>query len=433
MAQYGLAITAIASASGKTLITLGLLAALKAKGVSICSAKSGPDYIDPGFHAAALGMGGINLDGFAMSPDLIRHLAANHEGDTLIIEGAMGVADGGKGSTAALAATLGVPVILVMDVRGQAETAAMLAHGIDHMLGQNHNGTRLAGVILNRCRSDRHAAIITTAMTDQDIPVLGVMTDDDQLAIPSRHLGLVQASELNQSGDLDDIIARLKTQIESQIDLDRLIALAAPILPPTGLEIVAMPPPAQRIAVAMDQAFAFSYRHLLDGWRKAGAEILPFSPLADEGPDQKADMVYLPGGYPELYLDVLAAGKIWQAGISAMAEHRRPVFGECGGYMVLGQEIISAKGKRVPMTGLLDVVTSFAETRLQLGYRKLERLADVPLPEIAYGHEFHYTTTIREQGQPLFAASDKDGKTLASMGVVNGSVFGSYAHLIAAT
>jgi len=432
MASHGLAITAIASASGKTLITLGLLAALKARGVCVCSAKSGPDYIDPGFHAAALGHGGINLDGFAMSAHLIRHLAAKHKGDTLIIEGAMGVADGGKASTAALAATLGVPLILIMDVRGQAETAAILAGGLDHMIRQDHHGTALGGVIVNRCRSERHADMIRAAMAEKDIPVLGVIADHDDLTIPSRHLGLVQASELTQTGTLPEMIETLKTQIETHIDLDHLMALAAPISPPSGAMIAAMPPPAQRIAVAMDQAFAFSYRHLLDGWRDHGAEILPFSPLADEAPDQAAEMVYLPGGYPELYLHELAAGKIWQAGLHEMAQHRRPIYGECGGYMVLGQEIINADGQRIPMTGLLDVVTSFAETRLHLGYRKLECLANVPIPHQSYGHEFHYTTSTREHGQPLFAASDKDGKPIGSMGVVDGSVFGSYAHLIAA-
>ena len=432
MASHGLAIAAIASASGKTLITLGLLAALKARGFSISSAKSGPDYIDPGFHAAALGTAGINLDGFAMSEHLLRHLAAKHEGNTLIIEGAMGVADGGKGSTAALAATLGVPLILIMDVRSQAETAAMLAGGLDHMIRQHYRGTNIGGVILNRTRSERHAEMICTAMAEIDIPVLGVISDNDKFAIPSRHLGLVQASELTQTGDLKKIIETIKTQIETHINLDQLMALAAPISPPTGADVVAMPPPAQRIAVAMDQAFAFSYRHLLDGWRLQGAEILPFSPLADEAPDQTAEMIYLPGGYPELYLDVLAAGKTWQSGLHAMAKQRRPIYGECGGYMVLGQEIIAANGQHIPMTGLLDVVTSFAKTRLQLGYRKLECLADVPMPLHSYGHEFHYTTSIREQGQPLFAACDRNGKPLGSMGVVSGSVFGSYAHLIAA-
>lgn len=432
MASHGLAITAIASASGKTLITLGLLAALKAKGFSIASAKSGPDYIDPGFHAAALGTNGINLDSFAMSPSLIRHLAATHDGDTLIIEGAMGAADGGRGSTASLAATLGVPLILIMDVRGQAETAAMLAGGLDHMIRQHHNNTRCAGVILNRCRSDRHAEIISAAMTTYDIPVLGVIADDDHFAIPSRHLGLVQASELTSSGGLPEIIDRIKTQIETCVDLDRLMALAAPILPPTGAEPIAMPPPAQRIAVAMDQAFAFSYRHLIEGWRHHGAEILPFSPLADNAPDHAAEMVYLPGGYPELYLDALAAGQTWQTGLHAMAKRQTPIYGECGGYMVLGQEIINADGRHIPMTGLLDVVTSFADTRLHLGYRSLECLADVPIPHHSFGHEFHYTTSVQEHGQPLFAACDKDGQPIGSMGVVKGTVFGSYAHLIAA-
>ena len=432
----GLAITAAASGAGKTLITLGLLGALKARGVAVGAAKVGPDYIDPAFHGVALGGGGevsVNLDAFAMGEALIRQLAHRQKTDTLIIEGAMGVADGGKASTATLANILGVPMVLIIDARGVAETAAMLAAGLDKMLKGRFANTGIAGVIVNHCRSPRHLDIIRDAMEAVNIPLLGGLPSAAALAIPSRHLGLVQAAELLEHGNLAGIIAEAAAQMEAHIDLDRLLALATPLAPPpTNNAITALPPPAQRIAVAQDAAFAFAYPHVLDGWRRGGAEILPFSPLADEAPDASADMVYLPGGYPELHLDRLAANKNWQESLRALAKKSVFIYGECGGYMVLGQAIIGQDGARVPMLGLLDVITSFAETKLHLGYRQLECLADVPLPRHAFAHEFHYTTCTEHKGANLFTARDKNGTDLGAIGSVRGSVFGSYAHLIAA-
>ena len=438
MVKCGLAITATASGAGKTLITLGLLGALKARGVAVGAAKAGPDYIDPAFHGVALGGGevSVNLDAFAMGAGLIRQLAHRQTGDTLIIEGAMGVADGGKASTATLANILGVPMVLIIDARGVAETAAMLAAGLDKMLKTHFANTGIAGVIVNHCRSSRHLDIIRDAMEAVGIPLLGGLPSAEALTIPSRHLGLVQASELLEHGNLAEIIAEAAAQIKTHIDLDRLLALATPLAPPpappTNNAITALPPPAQRIAVAQDAAFAFAYPHVLDGWRRGGAEILPFSPLNDEAPDASADMVYLPGGYPELHLDRLAANKNWQESLRALAKKSVFIYGECGGYMVLGKAIIGQDGVRVPMLGLLDVITSFAETKLHLGYRQLDCLADVPLPRNAFGHEFHYTTCMEHKGANLFTARDKTGTDLGAIGSVRGSVCGSYAHLIAA-
>ena len=434
MIKRGLAITAAASGAGKTLITLGLLAALKARGASVSAAKTGPDYIDAAFHAVALGGEvSVNLDAFAMGEALIRQLAHRQKTDTLIIEGAMGVADGGKASTATLANILGVPMVLIMDARGVAETAAMIAAGLDRMLKTHFANTGIAGVIVNHCRSPRHLDMIRDAMGALEMPLLGGLPSAEALTIPSRHLGLVQASELLKHGNLAGIIAEAQAQMEVHIDLDRLLALATPLAPPpTNSMITPMQPPAQRIAIAQDAAFAFAYPHLLDGWRQGGAEILPFSPLADEAPDASADMVYLPGGYPELHLDRLAANQNWQESLRVLAKKSVFIYGECGGYMVLGKAIIGQDGVRVPMLGLLDVITSFAETKLHLGYRQLECRANVPLPRHAFGHEFHYTTCIEQQGDNLFTARDKNGKDLGALGSVRGNVCGSYAHLIAA-
>ena len=435
MATSGLVLTAAASGSGKTLITLGLLSALRLKGYNIASAKSGPDYIDPGFHDAATGQHGINLDSYAMRPELICQIAAQAKADMLIVEGAMGVADGGTASTAHLAAILNIPLILIMDVRAQAETAALVASGLRYMLQKQDNPAHLAGVIINRCRSSRHQAMIEQAMQDADIPVLGALPDRPELSLPSRHLGLVQAAELSASGQLNHIINQTREIITDHVDLPRLAELSAPLsAPPSSpaplLEPIA--PPAQRIAIAMDEGFAFCYRHVIDSWQRQGAEILPFSPLADEAADANADMIYLPGGYPELYLKTLTNAKIMQESLIKAAAKQVHIYGECGGYMVLGEQIIDENGQSFPMLGLLDLTTSFAKKSLHLGYRKLSLMAPLPLPHLAYGHEFHYTTAVVETGQPLFHAADRNGADCGKIGLVNGSVYGSYAHLIAA-
>lgn len=433
MATNGLALTATASGCGKTLITLGLLAAMRDHGYAVCSAKSGPDYIDPGFHDAATGQHGLNLDSYAMRPELIRHLAAGADGDLLIVEGAMGVADGGTASTAKLAAILNLPLILIMDVRAQAETAALIASGCKHVLGQADQPAHIAGVILNRCRSTRHQTMIEQAMQDADIPVLGALPDDAQLTLPARHLGLVQAAELSADGTLDGVIKHMAKTVADHVDLAQLAAISAPLnTPPPHHMIEPMAPPAQRIAMAMDKGFAFSYRHLIESWQRQGAEIIPFSPCADEAADANADMIYLPGGYPELSLHILANANRMKSSLISAAKKQVHIYGECGGYMILGEAIIDADGQSYPMTGLLDLTTSFARKSLHLGYRKLTRLADLPLPQLAYGHEFHYTTALIENGQPLFHAHDKQGADCGQMGLVNGTVFGSYAHLIAA-
>lgn len=432
MAKTGLVLTATASGSGKTLITLGLLAALRENGYCICSAKSGPDYIDPGFHNFATGQHGLNLDGYAMQPDLIQQLAANAIGDLMVIEGAMGVADGGNGSTAHLAAILDIPLILIMDVRGQAETAALIADGLRDRLAQGDHPVHIAGVILNRCRSYRHQSMVEQAMDEVGIAVLGALPDNPNLTLPSRHLGLVQATELSADGRLKAVMQLMTKIVSEHVDLDRLAELSLPLPSKSEPSIEPMLPPAQRIAIAMDDSFAFSYRHLIESWQRQGAEIIPFSPLADEAADANADMIYLPGGYPELYLTILANAERMKSSLIKAAEKQIHIYGECGGYMMLGKNIIDEKGQSFPMTGLLDLTTSFARKSLHLGYRKLSRLAELPLPDMAHGHEFHYTTAIKETGQPLFHAQDRHGNDCGKMGLINGTVFGSYAHLIAA-
>lgn len=427
-------IAAPRSGSGKTTVTLGVAAALRARGVRVRVAKSGPDYIDPAFHAAATGRPGLNLDSFAMPPALIDALAAEvAEGaDTVIIEASMGLFDGiegeagRSGAAADLAARLGLPVVLVLDISGQSQSAAAVVRGF----AGHDPRVRIAGVILNQVASERHRAQAGAAIAALGIPILGSLPRDGAVRLPERHLGLVQAEE---HPALAAQLAALAERAEAHVDLDALRALGAP-LAPAGPVPVALPPPGQRIALARDVAFSFAYAHVMAGWRRAGAEILPFSPLTDEAPDAAADACWLPGGYPELHGERLAQASRFIEGVRHFAR-TRPVHGECGGFMVLGEAIEDADGKMHPMLGLLGHVTSFARRRLNLGYRRAVTLADSPLGPAGTalrGHEFHYASVTQAgDDAPLVALSDGQGKEMGPSGSRRARVSGTFFHAIA--
>ncbi len=408
-------ISAPASGSGKTTITLGLLRALN-RTTAIRAAKSGPDYIDPRFHEAACGQPCINIDAWAMTPDRIRSLAS---GPTpLIIEGAMGLFDGappdGKGATADLARILNLPVILVIDAARMAGSVAPLANGFI-----NHDPTvRIAGVILNNVGSPRHEGMLRNAL--KDIPVLGAIPRTQGLTQPSRHLGLVQAQE---RPDLDAYLNQAADLISQSVDLDALQQLHTDPLP--AHDAPTRQPPAQRIAIAQDAAFAFSYPHILNDWHDAGAELQFFSPLSNEAAP-KADLIYLPGGYPELHAGHLAANTTF---MDSLRNSSAQIYGECGGYMTLGETLTDADGITHKMAGLLPLDTSFATRKLHLGYRSLQATGG-PFAGNWTGHEFHYATTLRAEGTPLFAAQDATGAVLPPMGLIKGRVSGSFAHII---
>ena len=436
-AAPGLVIAAPASGSGKTTITLGLLRALRDAGARVGSAKSGPDYIDPKFHAAAGGRPCVNLDGWAMRPELLDSLAsrAAHDVDFLIVEGVMGLFDGAaavgassNGSTADLAERQGWPIVLVVDARAQAQSVAALAKGFrDH-----RPSLVLAGVILNRVGGPRHVQLLSNALAEAGIAVLGAVPRDASLEVPSRHLGLVQAGE---HPDLEAFIDGAARTVTAHVGL---AALRQAARPGRGIEApkhpVSLPPLGQRIAVAQDQAFGFAYPHLLEGWRAAGAEIQFFSPLANQAPPGASDSVFLPGGYPELHAGVLAASDGFLEGLRQAATAGKPVYGECGGYMVLGDALIDAEGQAHRMAGLLGVETSFAKRGLSLGYRLARTRVATPLGPAgtgARGHEFHYAKVVRESGDtPAFTAEDAEGQSLGDFGLSRGSVLGSFLHLI---
>ncbi len=423
----GIVIAAPASGAGKTVVTLGLLGALARRGLAVRAAKSGPDYIDPQFHAAVLGRPSATLDAWAMDPAELAARASADPGELLVVEGAMGVLDGaregGRGSAADLAAALGLPVVLVLDISASAQSAVLAPLG----LRAARPGLALAGAILNRAGSPAHAAMAREALARAGVPVLGVLPRDPGLALPSRHLGLVQAAEL------PGLAARLEQAaraVGTGVDLDALSAAARP-LPPSG-RARPLPPPGQRIAVAADIAFAFAYPHMLADWRAAGAEVRAFSPLADEPPGAAADAVVLPGGYPELHAGRIAAAARFLGGLRAAAARGATVYGECGGYMVLGAGLVDAGGRRHAMAGLLPLETTFAERRRALGYRRLRALDGSPFAGRFAAHEHHRATILAEGDAPrLFAAEDAAGAPLPPMGLRVGRVAGSFAHLIA--
>jgi cobyrinic acid a,c-diamide synthase len=377
----GLILAAPRSGSGKTIVTLALIGALRRHGIAVAAAKAGPDYIDAAFLAAAAGSDCINLDAWAMRPATLAAALAAQCGPVLC-EGAMGLFDGigatGDGSTAALAALTGWPVVLTIDAGGMGASVAALAAGF----ARHRRDTEIGGVILNRVGSERHRALLAAALAAElpEVPLLGALPRAAELALPSRHLGLVQAKE--------------------HADLPALLERTA----------------------------------ALDGWRAKRAALTFFSPLANEAPARDADAVFLPGGYPELHAGRIAAAENFRGGLAAAAARGAAIYGECGGYMVLGRGLIDAEGARHEMARLLPLETSFADRRLHLGYRAARLMQAGPLGAKGAryrGHEFHYATIVDEATDaPLFELADGEGTALAPAGAVAGNAMGSFVHLV---
>ncbi len=435
MTARALIIGAPRSGSGKTSVTIGLLRAFARRGVKVRGIKTGPDYIDPGFHEAATHLPGLNLDSWAMAPDLLRHLARGQAEDAelLLIESAMGLFDGivseknRSGAASDLARLFHLPVLLVLDVSGQSQTAGAIAYGFAHY----DPGVKIAACILNRAGSERHSKLSGDAIQAAGIPVVGTVLRDPSLILPERHLGLVQASE---HPEMDAHIERLADAMEASLDLDAIYAAAKPFNIPVGSTERSLRPPGQRIALAQDAAFTFLYPHLMREWRSVGAEIVPFSPLADQAPPADCDVCWLPGGYPELHAGKLAGAENFKTGLARFAE-TKPVHGECGGYMVLGETLEDAYGVTHAMTGLLSHRTSFAKRRMNLGYRQAELAKDSPLGrkgDTIRGHEFHYASVVSPGTDAAFATiADGGGKLIGPTGGRRGLVSGAFFHAIA--
>ena len=345
----------------------------------------------------------------------------------------MGLFDGapdGTGSTADLAIELNIPVVLVVDVKGQAASAAAVIEGFV----RHRDDIQVAAVIFNRVGGTGHRRSLEAACGYLKIPLLGFVPRDDQLTLPERHLGLVQAHEHH---NLEVRLEAAADIIEAHVDTDRLreIAVSAML---GGIDPVSspLPPLGQRIAVARDEAFAFAYPGVIEGWRTAGSDVQFFSPLADEAPGDTCDAVYLPGGYPELHAGSLSTGRRFLPGLRNAAARGAHIFGECGGYMVLGQQLTDANGDAHEMAGLLPLETSFAARQLHLGYRRVKTLNGTsfgPAGSMMRGHEFHYTKVIREDHSAcaaFFDTWDARGEARGKTGLQDGNVAGSFIHLV---
>ncbi len=414
--------------------------ALSRRNIVVQPFKSGPDYIDRAFHTAATSRESVNLDTWAMSKDLIFGLIneASRGANIIIAEGAMGLFDGaatkgqsGFGTVADLAALTGWPVLLVLDVARQAQTAVAITLGCKHY----RDDIDVAGVFLNRIASPRHESLIRSSMDEAGIAIVGAIPRDNDLTMPERHLGLVQVQE---SSHVSSFIDRLADAVEICVDLDHITAFASchqlPDAGPTHQHIP--PPPGERIALAQDDAFSFVYPHVIDGWRTRGAAIVPFSPLANEKPDAAADAIWLPGGYPELHAEKIANATTFKGALHRAAQDGVKIHGECGGYMVLGQYLEAENGHRHEMTGLLSHATSFAHKKLHLGYRHARLVAASalgPANTNLFGHEFHYATLADGEDEPLAEIFDANGKPLTQTGSRRGSVSGTFFHVLGQT
>jgi cobyrinic acid a,c-diamide synthase len=423
----GLVIAAPRSGSGKTVITLGLLAALRRRGLVVAPAKTGPDYIDTAFLGRAALREAVNLDPWSMATARLKSLAAMQAtgADLLLVEGVMGLFDGAAdntGSTADLAELLELPVVLVVDAERQSQSVAPLVAGFANW----RPGVRIAGTILNRVASMKHERMLVEALAATGIPCLGAIPRDAALVVPERHLGLVLPGEV---AAFDTFLDAAAEAIGNYVDLPSLQALATPISDGETAS-TPLPPLGQRIAIARDDAFAFLYPHLLDGWRAMGAELSFFSPLADEMPTPDADAVYLPGGYPELHGATLANAAAFKAGLTAARDRGALLYGECGGFMALGETLVDKAGQGHQMSGLLPIITRIDRPKRILGYRRLIQSGGLPWPGHLNGHEFHYSSARQSRLDPLFAATDARGDALPPMGAVIGRVMGSYAHVV---
>ncbi|MFZ5775838.1 MAG: cobyrinate a,c-diamide synthase [Thermodesulfobacteriota bacterium] len=384
----GFVLAAPASNSGKTLLSLGLGAALSRRGLSVQYFKCGPDFIDPTLHRLVSGRVSRNLDLRMCGSAYVRQCFADHaDADTVIVEGVMGLFDGGEASTASLAKTLALPVVLVVDAAACAESIAALVHGFESF----DPGLSVAGVIFNRVAGESHYRFLAESVRQHcRAAVLGWVPRHDDFVVAGRHLGLHM--------DHDDPLspgrlARIASILENHIDFDQLLAKAAHLAPASGGAVVAAPSVRARIGIARDAAFCFYYEDNLDLLRAAGAELIPFSPLADSRLPADIDGLYLGGGYPELHAETLADNLRLREEIRARAEDGLPVYGECGGFMYLCDALVTTAGTEHPMVGLYPVKTRMRQRLARLGYRRarVERGDLWPTGAVLAGHEFHYS------------------------------------------
>ncbi|MBF0486775.1 MAG: cobyrinate a,c-diamide synthase [Nitrospirae bacterium] len=384
--------SALQSGAGKTTAALALMAALTRMGRRVQPFKTGPDFIDPGLHRALTGVPSWNLDRWMCGDDYVRHLfaAKSNATDVCIIEGAMGLFDGGAASAAETAKFLSLAVVIALDVRGTAETAAALVKGIEAFDPE----LTLAGVILNRTGSDRHYRRVKQAIEAHcRCKVLGFLPAEPQIRIPERHLGLYTAED----GVINaEFAQKLASAAHTGIHIEELLMASAINSPPVYIPAPSPPPHpnAPRIGVARDSAFCFYYEDNLDYLCAAGAEIVFFSPINDDKIPNGVGTVYLGGGYPELYAERLSSNRNMLRSMRDFALRGGAIYAECGGFMYLTQGIVDLNGHIFPMAGIFPVKTKMAKKRVKLGYREVTLTSDSILGKKGAklrGHEFHYS------------------------------------------
>jgi cobyrinic acid a,c-diamide synthase len=434
-----LLIAGVSSGVGKTTIATGLLAAFRRRGLAVRPFKAGPDYLDPTYHALAAGVPGRNLDSWLVPHDRLRALfaAATAGADLAIVEGVMGLYDGAgyleeSGSTAELAKLLSIPIVLVLDVRAQARSAAATALGFQRL----DPAVPLAGFICNRVGSAGHYAGVKAAIeAATGLPVLGGLPRLAHGTIPERHLGLVQAEE--EAAGSAALVAGLAAAVTEGCDLNALLALAR-TAPPLVIEQAELPRviagPRPVIAYARDEAFSFYYPENLDLLRHCGAELRPFSPLSDPDPPLGTDAVYLGGGYPELHAARLAVNRPLHRALRDAIAAGMPCYAECGGLMYLTGGLLDDGGSSHELVGALPGRAVMRERRVQLGYVTVRALVDTPLlraGEEMRGHEFHYSTW--EELPPdlphAYLADARRGGAPRQEGYARGNLLASYIHL----
>ena len=412
-------VAAASSGSGKTTFTLGLLRALSRRGLTVQGFKCGPDYIDPKFHRLACGRESVNLDLFMMSPEHVQAVYARHSAgsDAAVLEGVMGLYDGyvrDQGSSAEVAATLGLPTILLIDARSSAFSVGAILYGMKHF----RPTSEVVGVVFNRVASESHYRFLREAAEEAGVVPLGYLPKTQLLEVPSRHLGL-SLEELSTLDTLPETVADL---IEQHVHLDRLLELIQRPRPVLREEAPLPAVEGMKVAVARDQAFNFIYAENLRRLSQLG-ELVYFSPLANEAVPA-SDLVYLPGGYPEFYLDQLATADQTRLTLRDHVQRGGKVLAECGGMMYLCRELRDEQGQVYPMAGILELEATMEQMRLRLGYRKLQLGG-----QEWRGHEFHYSRIATGEeptkGQQR-SARDEEVPTLL---YAKGNVRAGYTHL----
>ena len=415
--------------------------ALSQRGLTVAPFKVGPDFIDPGHHRVAVGVDSRNLDGWMLEKAYNRACFATHaaDADIAVVEGVMGLYDGfsgtsGAGSTAQMAKWLGLPVVLVVNAASMARSAAALVQGFERF----DPAVTFAGVVFNNLGSPGHLDYLAQAMAAYvDMPVLGGFLRDDRLKMPERHLGLITAEDRPLSGEwMNTLSGRIEAQLDvdklleslSEIHLPRLVDQPSGIRPSTGI----------RIGVARDRAFCFYYPDNLDLLEKAGAQIVPFSPLNDTKLPGNLDGIYFGGGYPELHAAALAENKSMRDAVRHASREGLPIYGECGGFMYLCRELIDAGGGTHPMCGCFPMTTQMHPKLRVLGYRQVALTTDTLLgPEgtVLRGHEFHYSDLAAPAAetdrsvQTVYTVSARKGAKPRPEGYRVHQTLGSYIHL----